>query len=222
MIKESDLYLPVKSFLEQQGYCVKAEVLDCDVLAIKEGMADLVVELKLSFSLELIFQALQRQKISDDVYVAIPAANTALKRKNWRAKQKNCVLLCKRLGIGLLLVDESNQVQVLQDPVDYKPSKNIKKRNKLVKEFVSRRGDPNKGGVNKTTIMTAYRQNALACAIELSRHGSMKVKDLKAATGVDSTSGILQNNYYAWFERISRGVYQLTEQGLQAVKDNAS
>jgi len=222
MIKESDLYLPVKHFLEQQGYCVKAEVLECDVLAIKQGMPDLVVELKLNFSLELIFQALQRQKISDDVYVAIPAANTVTKRKNWRAKQKNCVLLCKRLGIGLLLVDASNQVQVLQDPVDYKPSKNARKRTKLIKEFVSRRGDPNKGGVNKTTIMTAYRQNALRCAIELSKHASMKVKDLKAASGVESTPSIVQNNYYAWFERVSRGVYQLTEQGQQAVKDNAS
>ncbi len=34
-MKESDLYLPLKKFLEKQNYTVKAEVKNCDVVAIK-------------------------------------------------------------------------------------------------------------------------------------------------------------------------------------------
>jgi len=32
---ETDLYPPVKAFLEGQGYDVKGEVQDCDVVAIR-------------------------------------------------------------------------------------------------------------------------------------------------------------------------------------------
>ena len=220
MIKESDLYLPVKMYLQAQGYEVKGEILECDVVAIKAELPMLIVELKLSFSLELILQAVERLKLSEDVYVAVPAPNTPAKRRNWRTKKKGYITLCKRLGIGLMVVNDNDEVQVLQDPIVYQARANYKKRNKLVKEFVSRKGDPNKGGVNKTKIMTAYRQNVLTCAVELAKHSSMKTKDLKLVTGLENTSAILQKNYYAWFERISRGVYCLTKEGRKAVADN--
>ena len=34
-MKESDLYPPLKEFLEDQNYEVKGEVQDCDVLAVR-------------------------------------------------------------------------------------------------------------------------------------------------------------------------------------------
>ena len=34
-MKETDLYLPLKKFLEKQDYEVKAEVENCDVVAVK-------------------------------------------------------------------------------------------------------------------------------------------------------------------------------------------
>jgi len=34
-MKETDLYEPVKVFLEKQGYEVKAEITDCDLVAIR-------------------------------------------------------------------------------------------------------------------------------------------------------------------------------------------
>ena len=52
-LKESDLYLPVKRFLESQGYEVKGEVGDCDVAATRGNEELVVVELKLSLNLEL-------------------------------------------------------------------------------------------------------------------------------------------------------------------------
>ena len=50
-MKESDLYLPLKQFLEAQGYEVKGEVKDCDVLAVHKDNPDeepLIVEFKMS------------------------------------------------------------------------------------------------------------------------------------------------------------------------------
>ena len=225
-IKESDLYAPVKAFFEQQGYEVKGEVLDCDLMAIKDKMPNVIVELKLSFSLDLIFQAIERLKLCDDVYVAIPAPNTPLKRKNWRAKQKSSLLLCKRLGIGLLTVElehsEACAVKVLLDPQLYKPRGDHKKRTKLQREFVSRKGDQNIGGVTRTRIITAYRQDSLLCANTLASYPQLQAKELKLASGIAKTASILQQNYYGWFERVSRGVYKITPTGQAALDDNQS
>ena len=51
--RETDLYLPIKSFLEDQGYVVKSEVGAADVVAIRGAEPPVVVELKLGFSLAL-------------------------------------------------------------------------------------------------------------------------------------------------------------------------
>ena len=44
-MKETDLYPPVKRFLEAQGYEVKAEVRGCDVTAVRGDEAPVIVEL---------------------------------------------------------------------------------------------------------------------------------------------------------------------------------
>lgn len=44
-MKESDLYLPLKQFLETQHYEVKGEVQDCDVVAVRGDEAPVVVDL---------------------------------------------------------------------------------------------------------------------------------------------------------------------------------
>lgn len=59
-MKESDLYLPLKRFLESQNYEVKGEVQDCDVLAVRGEEVPVVVELKLSFNLNVVLQAVER------------------------------------------------------------------------------------------------------------------------------------------------------------------
>jgi len=40
---ETDLYAPVKQFLEDLGYEVKSEVHDCDVVAVRQDQADPVI-----------------------------------------------------------------------------------------------------------------------------------------------------------------------------------
>jgi hypothetical protein len=59
---ESDLYPPVKRHLESLGFEVKGEVCGCDLVALSDGEPQLVVigELKQSFTLELVLQAVDR------------------------------------------------------------------------------------------------------------------------------------------------------------------
>ena len=35
--KETELYPPVKAYMEQRGYLVRSEVRDCDLAAVKDG-----------------------------------------------------------------------------------------------------------------------------------------------------------------------------------------
>ena len=61
-MKETDLYPPVKRYLEDQGYTVKGEIDDCDVVAVRSGDTPVVVELKLTLNLNVILQAVARQR----------------------------------------------------------------------------------------------------------------------------------------------------------------
>ena len=73
---ESSLYLPVKRFLEGLGFEVKGEVCGCDVVALDQGTPAAVVigELKLSFTLELVLQAVDRSAVCDEVWLAVRAS----------------------------------------------------------------------------------------------------------------------------------------------------
>ena len=55
---ETDLYSPIKSYWETRGYTVKSEIASADVVAIKAGQDAIVTELKLGFSLALLYQAI--------------------------------------------------------------------------------------------------------------------------------------------------------------------
>src|ERR1700739_1762466 len=69
---ETALYLPVKKFLEKLGFAVKGEIGGCDLVALSPDEPPLVVvgELKLSFNLELILQAVDRAGACDEVWIA--------------------------------------------------------------------------------------------------------------------------------------------------------
>ena len=71
------------------------------------------------------------------------------------------------------------------------------------------------GGSIRAPIMTAYRQQALACASVLSK-GPQRVRDLR--TRIPDAGKILLHNVYGWFDRAERGVYVLTEAGRAALK----
>jgi hypothetical protein len=54
---EVALYLPVKAFLERQGYVVRGEVRGCDLVACRGNEEPVIVELKLRFTEALLAAA---------------------------------------------------------------------------------------------------------------------------------------------------------------------
>ncbi|MDG2034693.1 MAG: DUF2161 family putative PD-(D/E)XK-type phosphodiesterase [Rhodospirillales bacterium] len=223
MLKETELYQPVKDFLEGAGYEVKSEIAGCDVVACKPGTPMVIVELKTVFSLDLVLQGVERQAVAEDVYLAVRTPETLAKRKNWRKRRRPLLTLCKKLGLGLILVDPTipRPVEVLLDPAPYQPQKNRRQQARLKKEFYSRTGDPNTGGASQSKIITAYRQDALRCAAALQPSPYLALKFIRDTTGVRRAASILQNNHYGWFERVSRGVYALTGEGHAALQHYA-
>ena len=213
-MRETDLYPAVKSFLEARGFEVKAEVNGCDVVARREGDAPVIVELKLGFTLQLVYQAVDRLALADHVYIAVAKAKRGL--------PVEAVKLCRRLGLGLIVVAASGSIEVLAEPAPYAPRKSVKRGQRLLKEFTKRKGDPNLGGSGGTKLMTAYKQDALRCLTHLSTHGPSKLAALRTATKVERAANIMRDNYYGWFGRAGRGVYELTSEGQAATKSFAT
>jgi hypothetical protein len=210
---ETALYLPVKRFLETLGFSVKGEVGGCDVVALKGDDLPIVVicELKQAFNLELLLQAVDRAGACDEVWVAARLSARGKGRES-DARYRN---LCRRLGFGMLAVTTSGAVEVLVTPPTTAPRRNPKKRSRLVTEHQRRKGDPVLGGSTRAPIMTAYRQQALACASALSQ-GPRRVRDLRPQ--IPDAPKILLHNVYGWFDRTERGVYILTEAGHAALR----
>ena len=212
--RETDLYLPIKSFLEDQGYVVKSEVGAADVVAVRGAEPPLVVELKLGFSLALFHQCIARLKVSDDVYLAVARQSG----KRFAKAVKDNTSLARRLGLGLITVRLSDGlVEVHCDPGPYAPRKSTKRQAQLLREFARRQGDPNDGGQTRAGLVTAYRQDALKCALYLFEIGASKGADVAKAAGVQPATRIMRDNHYGWFEKVEKGVYGLTQIGAEAV-----
>ena len=206
---ETELSAPVKAYLESHGYQVNCEVKDCDIVATR-GDDLIIVELKTSVNLTLLVQATKRQSISDSVYVAVPAPTK--RNRQWRGT----LTVLKRLEIGLLLVSEGAMGMLVSkqfDPMSYQKKKNSRNRRAVLTEVADRSGDYNVGGSTKTTLMTAYRENAILIACCLSKLGTSSPKILRGLGTGDKTTRILSANHYGWFQRIEKGVYELTDQG---------
>ncbi len=206
---ETDLYLPVKSLLESQGYTVKAEVNSCDVVAMRGDEPPVIVELKTGLTLQLLYQAMDRLSLTDSVYIAIARPK--------RAVPKEAVKLCKRLGLGLIVVAKLGNVEVVTDPAPYAPRPHAKRKAALLKEFRTRLGDSNIGGSTKTKLMTAYKQDALRCLMHLHVNGPTKIANLRQETKVERAATILRSDYYGWFVKQERGIYSATAEGNKAI-----
>jgi len=209
---ETSLYLPVKTFLAAAGYEVKGEVGHCDLVGVMDGDPPVVVicELKMTFNLDLILQAVDRASIADEVWIA---ARVSARGKG-RESDKRYRDLCRRLGIGMLGVSDQGDVSIIVSSVSPMPRTNPKRKTRLVREHQRRRGDPTVGGGSKAPIMTAYRQQALICADAL-KDGPLRPRDIKALA--PDAGRIMLSNVYGWFERMGKGVYRLTETGHQAI-----
>jgi len=133
-------------------------------------------------------------------------------------KQRKLIIkLLRMLGLGLIAIDPVatvGSVDVLCDPVEYKPRRVTDRTNRLLGEFMHRVGDPNTGGsTTQRGIMTVYRQKALAIAKYLQEHGGTKASVIAKYLAEPKTRVILYDNVYGWFRRLGKGVYELSPRG---------
>lgn len=224
-MKESDLYQPLKFYLEAQGYEVKGEVVDCDVMAVLKNSDSeelenepIIVEFKLSINLSVILQAVDRLSLSSRVYIGLPKQYKLASNRN---RKRKIMKLLKMLGIGLIIIDptiKTGNIDVLVDPKEYKPRKSKGKLQRHLGEFHKRVGDPNLGGSSTMQgRVTAYRQRSLAIGEYLKGKGATKASIVAEEIKDPKARDILYKNYYGWFVKESRGVYKITPLGVKDI-----
>ena len=214
--KETDLYEPVRAFLEGEGYMASAEVKGCDVLAVKPGEV-VIVEMKTAFSLKLVYQGLDRQSLTTKVFLAIPRPKKGHREKSW----KDMLRLLKRLELGLLTVAMDSPlktVDVVLEPSDGHVRKNYKKQKAVQAELEQRQVDGNVGGMTRRKLLTAFREKSIRLACILEREGQVSTTALRER-GLEDHIGILSRNYDKWFQRVEKGVYALSEKGKQELEN---
>jgi len=212
---EASLYPAIKRFLEARGYAAKGEVQGCDVVAVRLDPGDdskpllVITELKLGFTLDLVLQGVERAGVADQVWLAVRAT------RRGRDQDRRTRALCGMLGFGLLAVPAGRgEAEVLIEPASWRPRANGRRRRAVLAEHAARQGDPSPGGTRSVPVMTAYRQEALACAAAL-QAGPLRPRDL--APHAPRAASILHRDVYGWFVRLSRGVYALAPAGEAAL-----
>ena len=82
-----------------------------------------IVEMKLGFNLELLLQAMDRMRIADEVWLAVPAT------RRGRDRDPRLHRLCRAIGFGLMAINlRSGRVEVLAEPGPYRPGRDTIRR----------------------------------------------------------------------------------------------
>lgn len=220
VLRESDLYAPLRAYLETLGYTVRAEVNGCDVAAIK-GDELIVIELKRALNVSLLVQAVERQRATDSVYIAIPRP----KGNGWNRQWRGIRRLLRRLELGLIFVaprSRVRKVEIVLHPEPYAHRKHAKVRRAMLEEMAGRSGDYNTGGSTRRKLVTAYRESALRIAHLLECLGPTSTRALRAAGTGPRTQAILYDNVYGWFQRVALGTYEITEKGRAGLGEYAT
>lgn len=216
-MKETELSEPLGKWLEKQGYSVSFEVKNCDIVARKEEEL-IIVELKTRFSLDLVYQAVNRKKMTESVYVAVPVP----KGKKSIPKIRDVRQLLHHLEVGLILVrflKTKTRVEIALHPAEYIPRRAVKRRKAIIREIDGRYSEFNTGGSSVTDLrISAYRQQALVCAWLLDREGMLSPSSIMRYGGGIKTQQILSGNVYGWFNRVKRGIYTLDPAGKEALE----
>ncbi len=220
-IRETELYQPIHNYFAKLGFEVHAEVNGCDMTASKDGEL-IIIELKLNLNLDLLIQAVKRQRLSEYVYIAIQRPNYSMFSRKW----KDLYFLVRRLELGLITVSfkgESPQVDIILNPYPFNREQSMratkKKTKNIIAEIQGRHGNYNVGGSTGKKLMTAYKENVIHIACCLKKYGQLSPKNLRELGTGKKTLSILNKNYYGWFERVERGVYKLSNKGKTALND---
>ncbi|MFE8701066.1 hypothetical protein ACFYKX_10715 [Cytobacillus sp. FJAT-54145] len=155
-MKECQLFVPVKTFLEQAGYTVYSEVCPfgggwrADVVGIS-GKIVTVVEMKKSLNFEVIHQALQWKPYAHHVYIAIPRG------RKWIHPYVKKLLLQE--GIGLIEVHPPNHLTSEPFAAGYLTPKLTRSIQSDLRDFIGHDVLANPvGGTNEGGYVTPYKR----------------------------------------------------------------
>jgi len=216
---ETDLYPPIQKFFTELNYQVNAEVKGCDVAMTKNGEL-VIIELKKSFNLTVLYQAMDRQKLTTQVYVAIPRP-----KMSRGTSYQNMMQIVKKLELGLITVamdSPARHVEILAFPPTAQLKGALRKpqrRESVLKEMAGRTMDTNLGGSTRRKLVTAYREKVLHIACALEHHGAMNKNELIALGCDKSAYSIMRMNSYGWFEKVDKGRFGLSAAGICALED---
>jgi len=213
--REEELYAPIKKFFEKQGYVVRGEVKGCDIALVK-GDELAIVELKKSFNMSLLYQALDRQKIANMVYIAIP-------RKAFMVRRGHILHILEKMGIGLLTVAMDSRARLVEAHLlpNMAKGRNNRRTKALIAEFNGRTFDGNMGGTTGQKLLTAHRERNLHIACALEENGESSAAYLvKFYKCYEFTWRLLDRNYYNWFTKVEKGIFALSKDGRVALDDH--
>ncbi len=209
-MKEYEMFPMIKNYFESMGYKVNAEVKDCDVTAVR-GEELVIVEMKTSLNITVLYQALERKKITPNVYIAVPKP-----KKNFRKSIQKMKDLLGKLQMGLLIIDMVNKacVAYIEPTVDKSQRENKVKKAKVVKEISRREVDENMGGVTKTKILTAHKELGIALCVVIQKEGVVTSKTLREKYDFDKdVNKYLYTNFYRWYRKVGTATYELSTEG---------
>ncbi|MCL2854776.1 MAG: DUF2161 family putative PD-(D/E)XK-type phosphodiesterase [Defluviitaleaceae bacterium] len=211
--KELDMYPPIKAHFEELGFAVKGEVKGLDAALMRDGQM-WAVEMKKGFNTTLLYQALNRQKAVNAVFVAIP-------RHVFMRRRGHILHILEKLSLGLVTVAMDSPAQLVD--IHLMPNitsrRNSKASKALLAEFAGRNFDDNVGGSAKTKLLTVYREKALQVACALDALGWGQAPTLRGLGCPDNTYSILRMNTYGWFEKVGKATYALSDAGKAALDD---
>jgi hypothetical protein len=182
-LRETDLYPPLAGYLTAEGYEVHAEVLGADIAARRDERL-IFVEMKLSFNLGVVLQAVEKQGAADETYIAVPLSG----RKRWPPRWKALKELLGRLGIGVFFVrfsktqePRAERVLAAENPgLKNKLRRKKTARREFLREMDGRPGNFNTGGSTQKKLVTAYLVKCIHIAYLLAQNA----KKNKAASGL--------------------------------------
>jgi len=219
-MKETDMYEPIKVMLESQGFVVKGEVKNCDIAAVYADEL-WVVEMKLSLSMTLLYQAMERLSITPYVFLAVPRPQR--NDKEFRIAQR----ILRKLELGLITVALDSPAKfaeiILFPGGNKKMTKRQSAKSTVIRNEIANRIGDTPGGSTRTKITTAYREQCIKIACYLQQNGDMSPRELVKNFGCrKDTAQILRKNFYGWYYRVSRGLYAISDAGRLFLKENAA
>lgn len=235
--RESDMASAVCVYLHAAGYEVRSELMQTDITAIHKDDVGIAreahdvwsktkrwkttplrmigIEMKLSFNVDLIAQAVRAKRMFGNAIVVIPEPLTTKGKINTKTVDK-ATDICKALGVSLFFFCADGNLRIVGNLAVELTSTHYTKA--IIREFLGRTSDRNTGGTCGVKLVTAYAESVYKITSFLMSAGVANVRDITKITNVPNARSIIASNYGKFFDFVEKdgkrnGYYCLTDKG---------